>query len=315
MQENHRLVKYCERQYSPKESAFLKLGSVMEYRHTANSEIIDVEEGAFDFLIRFSNEVVVSRNALNQILFNSVAFADTNSSNLNFGANIFRGISLDGYGIAGSVKIDISRLEIREVRDSEGKFGARGQIGVHFQPSNCFMFCMSQEQGLDRSPFSKYNSSWSLPLRNADAFAETIRSYVEQSIDAQRMSHRLLGAFTVERSDPNDPQTVDIARGTAKQVFSKDMIEVHSHHRNVYYGSKVFQISNGQELEDLDWSDLLKSAMFIKGPQFAHENEYRFLFYPVNNSVNSHAMLKFPDFLDIAYMVPFDLVEKYISSD
>lgn len=148
------LIKFCNPEHNIQRGANLRLGTLYGYRSIEDSAIRDEEEGIFEFIIEFPDEIEL----------------DLQWCSLLFQGVIGFGLPSEIPRIPGGLSVQVENIHI--IRTYEDRVVLKDTIvritrNVH----NCLVFCMSQFEEINTFPFDKYKDFWSFSTEKADNFS------------------------------------------------------------------------------------------------------------------------------------------------
>ena len=154
------------------------------------------------------------------------------------------------------LEMNISSLSFRPSKKGDGFVEVQGSFTATFDPFNCFIFCMSLDNGSRETPFSDYDSKWSIPIERCAAFSERLAQEIKVKLDFTNLI-------------PLAPKI--IGPGSLNDV------SVESIHRAISYESRDTILSHVSIFDLVNLGAKINSAPFIKPrAPYEREAEYRF---------------------------------------
>jgi hypothetical protein len=264
--------------YHPKNHKTLRIGTLFGFRALENAEARDEMEGKTS--VKFSKEEPVHMTLL---LFSLLTGFDPVMKNIqkhlpkeyigSLGQTI---IESQGFGIEmpGEKAPNPYDTMVRAVGDAEFKF----------EHSNCFVFCMSADDGSLKDQKHLGDAKWTVSAENIERFATEVAKAISV-------------VFPPARAFPF------VAAGT---TWDTPNFGMQTWHGPVKYRERKVDVTSKQVhvLESL----LYANSSHIKEPEFSGETEYRFVFRPCMKKGDKIVIPKIPLVLDVPFSGLMDVI-------
>lgn len=141
------LIKYCKKEHNILNSQNILIGTLFKYKKTEIKELLDKEEGEYNYIIEIDRPTALTFDVANTLL--SPAFHFGNGQLVRF---------------PGETSAYAKNLEISEVNESSVIIN-KATIEIKRTIQNCLIFCMSiSEDSNQQRPFDGYDDSWSIDI-------------------------------------------------------------------------------------------------------------------------------------------------------
>lgn len=235
------LYKFCRPEHKIGDAKFLRMGTLFDFREIENDEIRDEAEGTYKFDIEFRVKVELDRRIANLLLSGAMHF----------------GSEKPPVQIPGTISADVKNIKIVD-NTGENVIVEDTSVSVTRTVNNQFIFCMSYMDGGEPiSPFSDYNSYWSIPVWRANEFAQKLSELI--------MSH-----------SPFSEINEDIQNKNSFSSFAN--ISIQWNYGPVNYIDKNIIFDNAADISYDKFLNTMINIPFTKPRKFSSEREYRFAF-------------------------------------
>jgi hypothetical protein len=241
------LHKFCPIEFNPLEGCqTIRLGTLEGYRNEENQEIADELEGLQVYHVGFYGE--------------------------GESAHLIEDL-LPQVNIAGRLP-DLSwrppglfSHEIRNINrfwTSDGRPGTSADATIEYYFPNCLLFCMSQGLWNHDTPFSGYDSRWSIRKKDVGSFGRRIETELRRMAKTGQIKLSAIGNNSKRFEGPFQISSIFQEVRYDKQA----RVEIHL---------------ENDPLKEL--SDLLWRSPFSKPSSFSNETEFRFLYFFTSDDI------------------------------
>lgn len=234
------LVKFCKPEHNIHGGAQLRVGTLFGYRTIEDSDLRDEAEGKYVFHVTFPDTIELDRRWANLLLQGAIGFGNT----------------ADTPRFPGSLAAAVESLHIVEHR-GESVVVNDTRIRIERHVLDCLIFCMSDVESANDSPFPQYNDSWTIPQHLVNEFGRRLGSLIYQQAK--------LSAF-------------DEAISTAHSPATAATLSLNVRHQPVMYRDRELVITPDSKLSFDELVKTLSDMPFVKPKKYAPEREYRFVF-------------------------------------
>lgn len=262
------LSKRCWKEHNINTSKTIKVGTLYEYQHIEDDELVDGDEGKFTFSINLEGRMELDIDIINGLFQGFGKIEGGEGKYLNSGIfhskdTNFKMISSNG------VTAIIEDCKTTIYRESFNKF----------------VFCMSLVDSKDDALkiLPHYDDCWYLDYSKADDFSHMLGFLVRSAVQECRSA----GQHGIDPSVPIEE------------------IKVACWHERVSYIPREMHITSASTEVIQEFMEKNEDMAFIKPPQFQNEREYRFsfVFYDSNDReipiLSNYIVFKSEDLFDL----------------
>lgn len=237
-----RLIKFCKPEHNVLCGAKLQIGTLNKYRLIEDQELVDGNEGAFEFGLDFADDVELSQDWVNLLCPGIISISEPEHPSLT-----------------GSYEIDLDDFEVEISIGSKRSVvaSAGASVKVRREMPNCFLFCMSKVDGPDEVSFAGYESSWSIAREFAKEFSNKVGNILWRSV-------------TLSSFDPEVVKRLGIS--------STSELELTCSFGPIDYRDRWTVVTNEQIADFRSFYDMIKVMYFYKPKSFEKDKEFRFIF-------------------------------------